>query len=86
MITDRGAVLVDAFRQNLTIYRQDWGRAGWAYWGSDANQAMVDEFVAAIQDNRQPLVSGYDGLKAVEVVEAAYLSAERGQPVSLPLE
>ena len=62
------------------------GRAGWAFWGSDANQAMVDEFVAAIKDNRQPKVSGYDGLKAVEVVEAAYRSAESGQPVSLPLE
>jgi predicted dehydrogenase len=86
MITERGAVLVDAFRQNLTIYRQDWQRAGWTYWGSDANQAMVNEFIAAIQDNRQPFVSGYDGLKAVEVVEAAYLSAECGQPLSLPLE
>jgi predicted dehydrogenase len=86
MITERGAIIVDAFRQNLTIYRKDLGRAGWAYWGSDANQAMVDEFINAIQDNRQPAVTGYDGLKAVEVVEAAYRSAEGGQPVSLPLE
>lgn len=85
MITERGAVLVDAFSQNLTVYRQDWGRAGWAYWGSDANQAMIDEFVAAIQEKRQPAVTGTDGLKAVEVVEAAYRSAESGQPVSLPL-
>lgn len=86
MITERGVIIVDAFRQNLTIYRQDQGRAGWAYWGSDANQAMVDEFIAAIQDKRQPAVTGYDGLKAVEVVEAAYRSAELGQPVSLPFE
>jgi predicted dehydrogenase len=86
MVTEQGSIFVDAFRQNLVVYRQDWQRAGWSYWGSDANQAMVNEFIAAIRENRQPYVTGYDGLKAVEVVEAAYRSAERGQPVSLPLE
>ncbi len=86
MVTERGAVLVDAFRQNLNIYRHEWGRAGWTYWGSDANQAMVNEFVVAIRENRQPFVTGYDGLKAIEVVEAAYTSAESGQPVRLPLD
>ncbi|MEA3440458.1 MAG: Gfo/Idh/MocA family oxidoreductase [Chloroflexota bacterium] len=86
MVTERGSILLDAFRQNLTIYRQDWQRAGWVYWGTDANQAMINEFVAAIRDNRQPSVSGYDGLKAVEVVQAAYASADSGQPVRLPLD
>ena len=85
LITERGAILVDAFRQNLTVYSHAWQRAGWAFWGSDANQAMVNEFITAIQEQRQPCVNGYDGFKAVEVVVAAYTSAERGQPVSLPL-
>jgi len=84
MVTERGAVLVDAFRQNLTVYRQDRQRASWTYWGSDVNQAMIDEFVSALRDQRQPRVTGYDGYKAVEVVEAAYASAETGQPVRLP--
>ena len=83
MITDRGAIIVDAFRQNLTVHRHEWQRAGWSYWGSDANQAMVNEFVAALQEDRQPRVSGVDGLKATEVVEAAYASAESGQPINI---
>lgn len=83
MVTERGAVLVDAFRQNLTVYRQDRQRASWIYWGSDANQAMINEFIAAIQDQRQPRVTGYDGLKAVEVVDAVYKSAKLGQPVQI---
>jgi predicted dehydrogenase len=85
MVTERGAIVVDAFRQNLTVYRQDRQRASWTYWGSDANQAMINEFVAALREQRQPRVTGYDGLKAVEVVAAAYASAESGQPVRLPL-
>lgn len=83
LVTDRGAVLVDAFKQNLTVYRHDVRRPVWAYWGSDANQAMIDEFVAAIRGDRSPRVTGLDGHRAVEVVAAAYESARTGQPVRL---
>lgn len=79
MITQRGAVIVDAFRQNLTIYSHDTQRANWAYWGSDMNQAMVNEFTTAIRQNRFPKVSGLDGLRAVEVTLAAYESLQSGQ-------
>jgi predicted dehydrogenase len=83
MVTDRGAVLVDAFRQNLTVYSHAAQRPLWAYWGSDMNQAMIDEFVAAIRETREPRVTGEDGHRAVEIVAAAYESARTGQPVRL---
>jgi predicted dehydrogenase len=83
MVTDRGAVLVDAFSQNLTVFSHDLQRPAWLYWGSDANQAMVNEFVAAIRENREPLVTGMDGYLAVEVALAAYQSDQTGQPVQL---
>jgi predicted dehydrogenase len=83
MVTERGAVIVDAFKQNLTVYSQRWQRPLWHYWGSDANLAMVAEFVDAIQEQRQPKVTGEDGLKAVDVTLAAYRSAAAGQPVSI---
>jgi predicted dehydrogenase len=83
MVTDRGAVLVDAFSQNLTVYRHDLGRASWLHWGSDANQAMIAEFVSAIREQRQPAVTGMDGYRALEVTLAAYESAEKGEPVRL---
>jgi predicted dehydrogenase len=31
MVTDRGAVIVDAFKQNLTVYSNDVRRPQWAY-------------------------------------------------------
>jgi predicted dehydrogenase len=74
MVTQRGAVLVDAFRQNLNVYSDKWERSNWAYWGSDMNHAMVNEFAAAIRENRQPRVTGVDGLRAVEATIAAYES------------
>lgn len=81
MITERGAVIIDAFKQNLTLYTHQLERPVWSYWGSDANQAMVNEFVEAVRENRPARVTGEDGLRAVEVVEAAYRSAGTGQSV-----
>jgi predicted dehydrogenase len=81
MVTERGAVVVDAFRQNLNVYRHEWQRSNWAYWGSDMNEAMVSEFVTAIREDRQPRVTGLDGLRAVEATLAAYESDRTGQTV-----
>ncbi len=83
LVTERGAVMVDAFKQNLTVYRQTLKRPTWAHWGSDANQAMIDEFVSALREDRPPRVTGMDGYRAVEVVRAAYESDKTGQPVRL---
>ena len=83
LVAERGAVLVDAFKQNLTVYSAARRRPAWAHWGSNADQAMLEEFVAAIREDRPPQVSGWDGYRAVEVALAAYESAESGQPVRL---
>lgn len=83
MVTQRGAVIVDAFRQNLNVYRGDWQRSNWAYWGSDMNQAMINDFATAIRDNRPPHVTGLDGLRAVEATLAAYVSSRTGETVQV---
>jgi predicted dehydrogenase len=83
IVSERGAVMVDAFRQNLTVYSRSLQRPAWQYWGSDANQAMIDEFIACIRENRVPCVDGMDGYRAVEVALAAYESDRTGQPVKL---
>ena len=83
LVTERGSVIVDGFKQNITVYSQAAGRANWQYWGSDMNQAMLSEFVAAVREGRAPSVTGEDGLRAVEVTLAAYESVRTGQVVSL---
>lgn len=84
LVTDRGAVLVEAFRQNLTVYRADLQRPTLAHWGSDCDQAMLADFLAAARTGQPSRVTGLDGLHATAVVEAAYASARLGQPVRLP--
>lgn len=43
----------------------------------------VDNFIDAILGRVQPLASGVDGLRVVEVIEAAYKSARMGQTVTI---
>ena len=83
LVSERGLTVVDAFSQNLNVFQQTPPSNHWAYWGSDMNQAMVEEFVAAIREGRQTAVTGEDGLFALEVVLAAYESAAVGNPINL---
>lgn len=82
-VAEKGFVRVDSFRQVLPVYSHNSGRARWAFWGSDMDQAMVDEFAACIREGRPPLITGEDGLKALEIALAAYRSASSGEPVRL---
>lgn len=43
----------------------------------------LQEFVKAIQEKRQPLVTGRDGLNAMRVAEAALASSSSGTPIYL---
>jgi UDP-N-acetyl-2-amino-2-deoxyglucuronate dehydrogenase len=47
--------------------------------------AQVEDFAGAIEEGRDPVVTGEDGRKAVEMVQAADRSAATGQTVRLPL-
>lgn len=50
-------------------------------YGSNADQGMVDEFVAAIAEKRSPSVTGHDGRQAALVALAGYRSVTVKQPV-----
>jgi len=82
----RGIARVDAFNQNLAVYSDQIGMGQWVNWGSNIDLGLIQDFVDMIATGREPLITGYDGLKTLEVALAAYRSAERGEPVSLPLE
>lgn len=49
------------------------------------NIRMVDDLIDAIRKNRKPACSGYDGMKAVEMVLAVYQAAIAKARVPLPL-
>lgn len=48
----------------------------------EPHRRQIADFVAAIQDNRQPLVNGWEARRAVGLIEAIYESAPAGQLVN----
>jgi predicted dehydrogenase len=50
------------------------------------HEALFSDFVDAIEQDREPLVSGERGKKALEIILAIYKSQKTGQPVDLPCD
>jgi len=81
IVAEKGVIRADAFNQKLNVYNDKALKAEWAYWGDNPDLGLVKDFVAAVDERREPSVSGIDGLRAVEVTVAAYKSAATGQMV-----
>jgi predicted dehydrogenase len=50
------------------------------------HEALFRDFVEALENNREPLVSGEKGKKALEIILAIYKSQKTGKPVDLPCD
>jgi predicted dehydrogenase len=84
VIGSGGLATMNAFGQNLTVYTHPNRRPHYAFWGSDANGAMLSDFAAALRGQASRGATGEDGARAVLVVAAAYESVRTGQPVAVP--
>lgn len=54
--------------------------------GHHGHTAQFKDFVDAIKKDREPLINGPEGRRAVEVILAIYKAAETGKSVPLPLK
>ena len=50
------------------------------------HSALYADFLDALEQNREPLVNGIQGKKALEIILAVYKSQKMRKPVDLPLE
>jgi predicted dehydrogenase len=80
VVGEKATAVFSPFAPHLDGFSELEQRPTWTAFGQDLDGAMLDEFISAIRDGRQPLPSGEDGLRTVEIVEAAYASIASGQP------
>ncbi len=83
VLGENGIVRVDATGQYLTAATEKTGRTQRIGWGSNMDTGLIRDFIDMIHTGREPFITGYDGLKAMEVALAAYESAATGRPVAL---
>lgn len=79
----QGVAYVDALNEYLSVSSDQVGKNQWVSWGSDMDFGLIQDFVGMIREERPPSITGYDGLKALEVALAAYESARVGRPIKL---
>lgn len=81
VLTTEGAFLVDSPYHDYWCY--DSIRAERQYWWRRDVDGLVDEFVRAVLEDREPAISGEDARAALAIVLAAYESARTGQVIVL---
>ncbi len=85
LLGEKGLICVDAFDQHINVSSNQTGKTKWVGWGSDMDAGLVADFVEMLRSDRQPSITGEDGLRALEVAVAAYAAAKTGKVIDLPL-
>jgi predicted dehydrogenase len=83
VIGDAGMIELDMFGTAVQHYHEGSTTHTEAFYGSNFDALMVEEFLAACREGRPPLVTGYDGFRAAQVAIVGYRSVSEGQPVAV---
>ncbi|MBP1039580.1 Gfo/Idh/MocA family oxidoreductase [Vagococcus sp. BWB3-3] len=79
----KGTLKVDAFKEHLSNFQDQGKAANQLFFGADMDAGLIADFVACVTEKRPPAISGYDGLKAMEVGLKAYEAAAKKQVVMI---
>ena len=81
VIAEGGNLFLDLFSEHVDAYNSAEASYAWLDYGYDVNRALLSDFLACVAEGRPVPITGEDGLRALEVALAAYVSAEQGRDV-----
>lgn len=76
-------VRVDAFGEKLLLYGDGDKSLEYVVFGTDMDFSLIRDFVQCVREKRAPSITGYDGLKSLEVALAAYESVEKKETIEI---
>lgn len=79
----RGVVTVDFVTQEMKVHEESGTRIPKTNY-QEPLMLELKEYVSAIEEKRNPLVTGKDGLSATRITEAILASSKSGSPIYLP--
>jgi predicted dehydrogenase len=74
VVGEKGVIELDMFGPSLERYQNEGKNHVSLGFGTNMDALMVEEFISAVQENRQPIVTGRDGLEAAKIAFAGYAS------------
>lgn len=75
------SLMMDMFKQSVKLQSNKLTHPVLGNFGSNMDFLMLKNFISNINEERQPMLSGTDGKKALEVALLAYESAETGKRI-----
>lgn len=78
--TMHGVMSVDVFGPHVDLYSNSRGKGIWAGYGINLDHLMISDWLDAVRHGTPAPISGVDGLRTVELVAAAYRSAQSHAP------
>jgi len=79
LVGTEGTLYVDMFSQAVQWYRSVSPTYQWVPYGANMDALMLADFVQRVRTQQAVAITGVDGLRATEVVMAAYQSVASGQ-------
>jgi predicted dehydrogenase len=76
-------IKVDAFKEHVRMYTSGAKSLQHVFYGNDMDFGLIQDFVDCVEQRREPFITGYDGLRALEVALAAYESSEKKARVQI---
>ncbi|HID05859.1 MAG TPA: Gfo/Idh/MocA family oxidoreductase, partial [Armatimonadetes bacterium] len=80
-----------SLREFIATCQETWGHPEKPEWEDvqvpdepSGHAVLLHDFVRAVLDDREPLASGEEGVKSVELVNAIIMSSVTGEPVEIP--
>lgn len=83
IIGTQGVINLDAFAQNFLVYDDKQNKLSSKPFTEDMDLGLIKDFISMIEEDREPSITGFDGLKALEVALGAYESARLHEPIRL---
>lgn len=83
VVGTKQTVKVDANQEHLRVFSSHDKALIYEYFGNDMDFGLIQDFVGCVETRREPSITGYDGLKAMEVALAAYESSRSQAPITL---
>lgn len=83
VIGTKQTVKVDAFKEHFRMFGSGSKSLEHVFFGNDMDYGLIIDFVNCVKEGKEPSITGYDGLKSLEVSLAAYQSSELKRAIKL---
>lgn len=83
VIGTKQTVKVDAFGEHLRVFSNKEKSLEHQFFGNDMDFGLILDFLDCVKEGREPSITGFDGLKSMEVALAAYQSSKLNKTINL---